>query len=119
MTSCRVKKSAARHELECGIVTRPVDELVRKRRFLILANADHRELKLLPILQRDVNAIAQAQTVEVVENRRAVMVVNVTEDDGRTQLTGRLRTAVPARNGEAGGHAHGAVLVQSELGKRD
>jgi hypothetical protein len=117
MTGRRIKYSAAGNELERGVIARAIDEFVGERCLLVLANSDDGELEFLPILQGDVDPIAQGQLVQVEENGRAVKIVNVTKDDCRALLSRRSIAPVPTGFGEVRRDTHCAVLIESELGE--
>jgi hypothetical protein len=84
----RIEDPSTRHKLQCRIITRSVNEFVRKICLLVHALTNDREHQFAPVGQGDVDAIAELKFVEVKEHRRSVEVVDVAQYDGRAFLTG-------------------------------
>ena len=78
----RVEDSAARHELQRGIVPSAVDELVREIGLLVLSNADNGEDQPLTVLQCDIDLVTELQLIQVIKNRGAGRAVDMAQDDG-------------------------------------
>lgn len=88
MPSLGIEYSTTRHELQRRISARAVHELVRKILLLVKALTNDRKHQLASVGQGDVHSIPELQFIDVVKNRRTVVVVNVTQNDRRTLLAG-------------------------------
>src|SRR5487761_1986472 len=118
VTSLMVENSPARHQLQRGVVARTVDQGTRKVRLRVHVDTDHLEGDCPMVSQVHDYVVAYLQPIDIEEDRRPVIVVNVTEDHSRTGLSWRLPVFVPARNSEVRGHLNGAIRIETQFTDR-
>jgi hypothetical protein len=114
VTGVGVEHAAARHELQCGIRAVAVHELVGEIGLGEHAHPDHRELEPTAVVEGDEDPTTDAEAVEMVEDRRAILIVHVAQDHRGSLLAGGRSVLEPSRSGVVARDTDGPVGVEAE-----